>query len=108
MGTGTQKQYEGLCDCLDLDHLKTDKRFLTNSLRLANRPALNEYLEEAIGKKIYKVFQVACNQKSVTIAPVNNLEQVFNKPNAQKLVLSETLKDGRIKKAVRTAVFKIK
>ena len=108
LGTGTQKQYEGLCDCLDLDYLKTDKRFLTNSLRLANRPALNEYLEKAIGKKIYKAFQAACNQKSVTIAPVNNLEQVFNKPNAQKLVLSETLKDGRIKKAVRTAVFKIK
>ena len=108
LGTGTHKQYEGLCDCLDLGHLKTDERFLTNSMRLANRLALNEYLKKAIGHKIYSTFQEECKQKRVTIAPINNLEQVFNKPDAQKLILRETLADGRVKKSVRTAVFKIK
>jgi len=108
LGTGTQKQYEGLCECLNLEHLKTDEQFLSNSLRLANRPALNAYLEKAIGNKIYATFQEECNQKGVTIAPINNLEQVFKKPNAQKLVLTETLEDGRVKKSVRTAVFKIR
>jgi len=108
LGTGTSKQYEGLCDCLDLGHLKTDERFLTNSLRLANRWALNEYLEQAIGNKIYSIFQEECHQKKVTIAPINNLAQVFEKPAAQKLILTETLPDGQVKKSVRTAVFKIK
>lgn len=108
LGTGTQKQYEGLCACLQLEHLKTDERFLTNSLRLANRIALNEYLRKAISNKNYKIFQAECKQKKVTIAPINNLEQVFNMPDAQKLILKEELGDGRIKKSVRTAVFNIK
>jgi len=108
LGTGTQKQYLGLCDVLDLAFLKTDERFLTNSLRLSNRDALNEFLEKAIEGKNYKEFKKACQKRSVTIAPVNNMEAVFNMPEAQELVLTEKLPDGKIAKAVRTAVFKIK
>jgi len=108
LSTGTQKQYEGLCASLGLEMLITDERFLTNTLRLTNRAALNEYLAQAIGNQIYATLQETCTQKKVTIAPVNNMEAVFNMPNAQKLVLTETLPDGRITKRVRTAVFKVK
>ncbi len=108
LGTGTQKQYERLCDALGLPHLKMDARFLTNSLRIANRSALNEYLEKAIGSVIFEDFQKTCKEQQITIAPINNLEQVFDMPEAQKLILSEKMEDGRIKKSVRTAVFKIR
>ncbi len=108
LGTGTQKQYEGLCECLNLNALKKDERFITNSLRLANRPALNQYLEKAIGEKTYVDFKAECALKKITIAPINNMEAVFNMPAAQDLVLSETLADGRVAKSVSTAVFKIR
>ena len=108
LGTGTQKQFEGLCDCLDLAFLKTDERFQTNSLRLTHRPALNAYLSDAISKVDYADFKKVCDQSKVTIAPVNDMEAVFNMPEAQKLVLTETLADGREVKCVRTAVFQIK
>lgn len=108
LGTGTQKQYEGLCDCLNLEPLKTDERFITNSLRLTNRAALNEYLGKAIGQKTYAILKKECQEKNVTIAPVNDMEAVFNLPDAQKLILSETLPDGSKAKSVRTTVFKIK
>ncbi len=107
LGTGTQKQYEGLCECLSLPGLISDERFLTNSLRLANRVALNAYLEKAIGEKIYKDFKAECMEKKITIAPINNMEAVFNIPAAQDLVLTETQEDGSISKSVSTAVFKI-
>ena len=107
LGTGTQKQFERLCDCLDLVFLKEDERFRTNALRLAHRSVLNSYLEKAIGDTTYIDFKEKCDHLKVTIAPVNHLETVFNMPEAQNLVLTETLPDGREVKCVRTAVFKI-
>jgi len=107
LGTGTQKQYEALCDCLELEKLKTDERFVTNALRLTNRVALNQYLGKAIAQKTYDLFAQECKNKKVTIAPLNNMEDVFKMPNAQKLILSEILPDGRETKRVKTTVFKI-
>jgi len=107
LGTGTQKQYEGLCECLNLNELKTDERFTTNSLRLANRTALNKYLNKAIGERIYAEFKAECLRRKITIAPINNMEAVFNLPDAQQLILTEKLSDGREARSVRTAVFKI-
>jgi len=107
LGTGTQKQFIGLCRLLDLEDLINDKRFLTNSLRLSNRPALNAFLEKAFAERNYEKLKEACDKIKVTIAPINNMEEVFNLPKAQDLVLTETLPNGQITKAVRTAVFKL-
>ncbi len=107
LGTGTQKQFEGLCEILNLDSLITDKRFLTNSLRLHNRNDLNEYLKPAFTEIPFDKLFKLCQAKKVTIAPINNLRQVFENGKAQKLILKETLPDGRVKKSVRTVVFKI-
>jgi len=108
LGTGTQKQYEGLCDCLELEKLKTDDRFLTNSLRLSNRTVLVEYLAKAIKEINYVDLKELCDRKKVTIAPINDMEAVFKLPAAQKLVQTETLPNGKKVKSVRTAIFKIK
>lgn len=108
LGTGTQKQYEGLCDCLRLEELKTDKRFLTNTLRLTNRAALNAYLEKAFAERQYDELKKECDRKKVTIAPINNMEEVFKTPAAQELILTEAFPSGKIAKCVRTTVFKIK
>ncbi len=108
LGTGTQKQYENLCDCLHLGHLKKDERFVTNALRLSNRATLVEFLGKAIAQKGYANFAKECQEQKVTIAPLNNMEDLFNLPKAQKLILTETLPDGRETKRVKTAVFKIK
>ena len=107
LGTGTQKQYEGLCDCLQLSHLKTDERFLTNSLRLSNRSVLVKHLAKAIKEKNYADLKAVCDLTKVTIAPINDMEAVFKMPDAQKLVLTETLENGKEVKSVRTAIFKI-
>jgi crotonobetainyl-CoA:carnitine CoA-transferase CaiB-like acyl-CoA transferase len=107
LGTGTQKQFEGLCEILELPFLKTDERFATNALRLVHRTALNEYLAKAFREIAFADLKAACLKKKVTIAPINDMEAVFNLPNAQKLILKETLADGREVKTVRTTVFKI-
>ena len=107
LGTGTQKQYEGLCEVLGLDDLKTDERFLTNALRLTNRAALNDYLTKAFCERNYEKLKEECQIRRITIAPVNDMEAVFKMPDAQKLILTETLPNGKEVKTVRTTVFKI-
>ncbi len=105
LGTGTQKQFENLCDCLSLSGLKTDARFTTNALRLANRSILNDILEPAFKQYNYKNLAERCDQYGVTIAPVNNLKEVFAYPAAQQLVLQEKHPDGETSKRVKTVVF---
>lgn len=107
LGTGTQKQFENLCDCLFLSELKDDVRFSANPLRVANRPALNTYLEQAFSQiSLNKLLEV-CRQASVTIAPVNNLQEVFEIPAAKALILEEKAPDGSTSKRVKTTIFKI-
>lgn len=107
LGTGTQKQFENLCHCLALSTLVDDARFLTNSMRLRNRVALNEYLNKAFGERNFAIIEEEFKAKGVTMARINNLEEVFNQEAAKRLVLEETLEDGRVAKSVRTAVFRI-
>ena len=107
LGTGTQKQFEGLCQVLDLEPLISDNRFLNNTQRLSNRIELNNLLERAFRSLTFEHLISVCKKLNVTIAPIHNLEEVFKNPKAQNLILTETMSDGKVKKCVKTAVFKI-
>ncbi len=107
LGTGTQKQFENLCTCLALTALITDSRFTSNTLRLSNRVALNDLLEKAFLQLPYDLLLQRCRTLKVTIAPINNLQELFEMPEAQNLILEETLPDGTISKRVKTTVFKM-
>ncbi len=107
LGTGTQKQFENLCDCLELSALKTDPKFTTNALRLSNRASLNSFLAQAFLQIPYDILLKRCHSLQVTIAPINNLQELFSMQEAQDLVLTETLPDGTISKRVKTTIFKM-
>lgn len=107
LGTGTQKQFENLCDCLELSSLKTDTRFTINALRLSNRTALNAILEKSFLEFPYNLLLQRCKSLGVTIAPINNLQELFAMREAQDLLLTETLPDGTISKRVKTTIFKM-
>ncbi len=107
LGTGTQLQWERLCQALDLAHLPADSRFRTNRRRIEYREALVPLLAEAFARfPARKLWQLA-EQYNITLAPVNNLEQVFATPVAQALILEEKETDGTTSKRVKTAVFRI-
>ena len=107
LGVGTQKQFEGLCACLGLELLIFDPRFKTNLDRLNNRGALNFKLNIAISSINFEDLKQRCLAKRVTIARINNLEEVFSKEIAQRLILVKKLADSREVKSVKTVVFKI-
>ncbi|MEZ4962012.1 MAG: CaiB/BaiF CoA-transferase family protein [Saprospiraceae bacterium] len=108
VATGTEEQFRQLCKIIGLPELADDERFKTNSLRLANRAALNEKLSPAFREMIVDEILASCQKLQVPVAPIRNLKEVFNLPAAKELILEETNTDGTISLRVRTAVFEIK
>ncbi|MBL4681562.1 MAG: CoA transferase [Pseudomonadales bacterium] len=107
VSTGTNKQWQDLCEILGNPGLVTDERFQDNSHRLAHRAELCEAL--ASGFKAYEaeVLMRICEERNVPIAPIRNMQEVFELQAAKDLVLEETMPDGTVSKRVKTAVFKI-
>ena len=107
LATGTERQFRELCEIIGLPELAEDERFKTNTLRLTNRALLNEKLAPAFQKLNAGDVLERCRQLQVPVAPIRNLEEVFEIPAANSLILEESLPDGSVSKRVRTAVFNI-
>lgn len=108
LATGTEEQFRELCEIIHLPELPEDERFKTNTLRLANRTALNEALAPAFLKMNADEVLDRCHQLQVPVAPIRNLQEVFDLPAARDLILEETHPDGSVSRRVRTVVFEIK
>ena len=107
LAPGTEKQFHSLCDCLNIAEIKTDERFVTNALRLENRPALRTILQNALHHFTTDEILLRCKKMQVPIAPIHNMKEVFEIPAAQNLIIEEKMEDGTVSKRVRTVVFRI-
>jgi succinate--hydroxymethylglutarate CoA-transferase len=104
LAAGNDKQFEGLCKCLNLAELSSDSRFRTNAARVNNREALISALEEVTMTKTASewiaVFDNISGGDKFAYAPVNNMKQVFEDPQVlhRKMVLEvDHPTAGRIK-----------
>ncbi len=102
LAIGTDKQFKQFCDILDCSFLSEDERFSSNKNRVKNRTVLMSIIyEKPIEFKGKELLDI-CIKKGIPVGTVNNLEEVFQNPQAQKLILEDA-----IGKRVKTAVFKI-
>lgn len=76
----TQKHWINFCESLGRADLAEDQRFKTNSERLKNSEELNKLLEEILKEKTQQEWVECLANKGVMIAPVYNLEQLFQDP----------------------------
>jgi crotonobetainyl-CoA:carnitine CoA-transferase CaiB-like acyl-CoA transferase len=107
LAVGTEQQFQELCNIIGLEGLWEDARFCNNTLRLSNRGALAALLSAAILRFSADEILQQCHEKQVPVAPIRNLQELFELPAAQRLVLEER-QDGQMQsKRVKTAVFKI-
>lgn len=107
LAVGTEKQFVILCKCLDIDDISNNTLYNTNAQRVKNRTALNEILTDAFLKLKKSDILPLLKAKGVPCGSINNLKDVFEIPQAQSLILEDTLPDGRIGKRVKTVVFSI-
>ncbi len=105
LAAGTERQFQKLCEVLDFKYLMTDERFSSNANRVKNRVALIDALQVGFlpfeRDKILQRFREA----GVPAAGIRNMQEVFEHPLAKKLILEETMPDGRQSRRVRTVVF---
>lgn len=107
LAAGTERQFRQLCSCLGLEKLLENPDFQTNAARVMHREALNRYLGEAISKHPLDDLLAAFKTNGVPAARIRDMQQVFEMPAAQDMVLKEFMPDGELTKRMKTVAFTI-
>ncbi|MGZ3867301.1 MAG: CaiB/BaiF CoA transferase family protein, partial [Bacteroidia bacterium] len=83
---GSDGQFKKLCSILNLNSLSSDKNYLSNQLRVKNRKKLFAILNKEVKKQTLIYLQKECVKHVVPIAKIRNLKEVFELPEAKKLL----------------------
>ena len=106
LAIGTDKQFVKLCNCLNNKDLYKEERFCTNAQRVVHRTALQSSLNPLFRQFKQKELLQKFASAKVPAGVIRNMQQVFELPIAQQMILSKSV-DGVEKKCVRTVAFKI-
>jgi crotonobetainyl-CoA:carnitine CoA-transferase CaiB-like acyl-CoA transferase len=107
LAVGNDKQFTALCTCLSIEQVSNLDLYKNNALRVQNRIKLGEILTAAFLKLDSATLLAALKKNAVPCGDIRSMDEVLNTERAQKLILTETLKDGQVTKRMATAVFDI-
>ncbi len=107
LSTGTASQFERLLEVLNLTELITDVRFNKNAARLSHRLELMTALNKAAAELTAEDFLKACQEMGVPVAPIRNLQNVFDDPRTQEMLLDGVDEKGHAVQVVRSVAFKV-
>jgi crotonobetainyl-CoA:carnitine CoA-transferase CaiB-like acyl-CoA transferase len=96
VAAGNDKLYERLCNVMELPHLASDPRFVTNGGRVANRAALVELLQRRFRELSAKTWVERLERESIPCGPLQSLEAVVNDPQTRSLEMLCASPDRRI------------
>ena len=106
LAVGTEHQFVVLCDILGKPELAKNTSYDTNSERVANREELVKILNTLSIKLEGDILLTKLQEAKVPAGAVLNMEQVFQNPQAQEMLLEEDM-DGVNTKRVKTVGFNI-
>lgn len=107
LAVGNDKQFEQLCQVLQQPHIAAQSEFATNTQRVKNRAALIQILQNAIAQYTAAQLLPQLHAQQVPAGIIRNMQEVFELPEAHRLLLNDTLPDGSASQCVRTTVFNI-
>ena len=89
IAVGNDRQFKSLCKVLGNESLSTDKRYLSNKDRVANREQLVPVLAELTGTQTTDHWAAELDSAQVPYGPINDTEAVFSDPQiiARKLAI---------------------
>lgn len=90
LAVGNDAQFQKLCAIVGADWAH-DARFARNADRVRNRAELVARLADALARWRAAEFLAACDAAGVPAGPINNLDQVFDEPQARHRGLSFTM-----------------
>jgi crotonobetainyl-CoA:carnitine CoA-transferase CaiB-like acyl-CoA transferase len=80
IAVGNDRQFERLCEILDLNELAQDERFRTNPARVVHRAELLPLLRQAIARRGRGELSDALDAAGIPAGPINDVAQVFDDP----------------------------
>ena len=83
---GSDKQFASLCTLLHIPKTSNNKNYLSNQLRVLNRRQLFTLLNKEIKTQTLAYLQKECTTQGVPFAKIRNLKEVFELPEAKRLV----------------------
>jgi crotonobetainyl-CoA:carnitine CoA-transferase CaiB-like acyl-CoA transferase len=75
LAVATDEQFRRMCLAMDLEPLVQDPRFLDNSLRVANRIALAEFMAERFALKSSAQWEVLFQEHKVSLSPIHDIAE---------------------------------
>lgn len=104
LAVGTEGQWRQFCQVVQPD-LAENPAFSTNKHRVTNRAALCSALQPLFLEKDRPAWMSLFQEHHIPAGAVKTMQEVFEVPEAQALILEETMPDGSLSRRVRTAVF---
>jgi crotonobetainyl-CoA:carnitine CoA-transferase CaiB-like acyl-CoA transferase len=108
IAAGSERQFAALCQSLEMEELLSDERFSDNARRVQQRAVLNKVLQAGFNRLDSEECLRRLHISKVPVGRIRNMEEVFEREEAQKMVLEDVLPNGQIAKRVKTAAFDIK
>jgi crotonobetainyl-CoA:carnitine CoA-transferase CaiB-like acyl-CoA transferase len=107
LAVGTERQFSELCETSDLlKNLPQLPDYQSNKDRVKNRSSLNLILAAAILEKNRDAFLAELTAKNVPAARILNIAEVFEQPEAERMILEEVV-EGQLTRRVKTVAFSI-
>ncbi|MBK7128705.1 MAG: CoA transferase [Crocinitomicaceae bacterium] len=101
---GTHKQFENLCEFLDLKNLVTDKQFCDNQQRVLHRQKLFSILKDKINQRSTDTIMDYAHAHFIPAAIIKSVQEVFESAEAKNLVREEMI-NGELTRRVSGTVF---
>jgi crotonobetainyl-CoA:carnitine CoA-transferase CaiB-like acyl-CoA transferase len=105
MAAGTDKQYQQLITALGRPDLATDCKFEKNHGRVIHKAEINGIIQDLIIKYTRDEILEILQQKRIPAGGVFNMQEVFEVPEAEPMVLKGRYETGMEIKGVRSIAF---
>jgi crotonobetainyl-CoA:carnitine CoA-transferase CaiB-like acyl-CoA transferase len=105
IAVGSDKQFAELCSILGKPELARDPKYATNFNRVKNRNEIYPILQDLVAQIDRDPFLNELSMRRIPAGGVYNMQEVFDQPEAQELVMNGTTSTGTSIKGLRTVAF---
>jgi crotonobetainyl-CoA:carnitine CoA-transferase CaiB-like acyl-CoA transferase len=107
LAVGTDRQFAQLCALLAKEEWIDNPDLATNAARVRHRELLRDVLQDAIRHWNSDYLLEKFREMEIPAAPIRNMQEVFELPQAREMVLEGSLPDGSKSLGVKTVAFTI-
>lgn len=105
LAIGSDKQFADLCSILGEPDIVSNPKFANNFSRVKNRDEITQIIQRLISRKNRDELLSELDRRSVPAGGVFNMQEVFEQPEVQELVMEGKTTSGKSIKGLRTIAF---